>query len=59
MEADTEINDLKYVSDSHSEAKVFDDFEQKVTLTRSFYSENFSFPLPSEYGPSDEENQAG
>lgn len=59
MEASVEINDLKIISDTHSEAIIFDDFEQKVTITRSYHFENFSFPLPSEYGPSDEENQGG
>jgi hypothetical protein len=56
MLSDVEINELNSISSSVSESKIFDDYEQKVTFTRMYFEEGFSFPLPSEYGPNDEEN---
>jgi hypothetical protein len=41
------------------QAKVFDNYERKVTLNRFSMGSDFIFPTPSEEGPSSEENNFG
>lgn len=41
------------------QAKVFDNYERKVTLNRFSMGSDFAFPTPSEEGPSSEENNFG